>query len=81
MPSLDSEIITLGPDKLTRKQVLSNIDIIRQAEKEFGEIAPREEGLAQTAEIHIVPDKLDQILNKLKKTGALAESEGAVKPI
>ena len=81
LDALDSELITLAPDRPTRKQMLSTIDIIRRVEEKFDGIAPREEVLAQTGEIHISPDKLDQILNKLKKAGALAESEDAVRLI
>ncbi|GEM_PF-2322747 len=81
LDAMDSELITLGPDRQTWKQMLSTIDIIRRVEEEFGGIAPREEVLAQTAEIHISSDKLDQILNTLKKSGALAESEDAVRLI
>ena len=53
LDAMDSELITLGPDRPTWKQMLSTIDIIRRVEEEFGGIAPREEVLAQTAEIHI----------------------------
>ena len=81
LDAMDSKLITLGPDMPTWKQMLSTIDIIRRVEEEFGGIAPREEVLAQTAEIHISPDKFDHILNKLKKSGALAESEDAVRLI
>jgi hypothetical protein len=73
--------ITLGMKEPTREQMLSVIDAIRRVSEEYQGWAPSEIVQARTDAIGISRDHLDEIMQRLRRAGALLESEGRIKLI
>jgi hypothetical protein len=75
LEALHSDQITLAVDRPTREQLLSVMDIIKRVSQENDGRAPKEEVLARTEEIKVPSRALEEILARLRRSGAL-EMEG-----
>lgn len=75
------EQITLGISEVTREQVLSIMDAIKKVSEESGGPASKEAVLSRAEEIGIKRGEFEEILTRLRRAGALIESEGTIKLI
>lgn len=75
------EQITLGISEVTREQVLSIMDAIKKVSEEAGGPASKEAVLSRAEEIGIKRGVFEEILARLRRAGALIESEGTIKLI
>ncbi len=73
--------VRLGMSEPTREQMLSIMDAIKQVSVETRKPASKEAVWARAAEIGITKDSFEEILMRLRRSGALIESEGALKLI
>jgi hypothetical protein len=71
--------ITLGISEVTREQMLSVMDAIKRVSEESGGHAPKDVVLSRVLDIGITREEFEEILARLRKAGALVESEGAIK--
>lgn len=71
--------ITLGISEVTREQVLSIMDAIKRVSEESGGPASKEAVLSRAKEIGITREVFEEILARLRRAGALIESEGTIK--
>jgi hypothetical protein len=76
------EQITLGMSEVTREHIQSVLDAIkREKEDSQGHQASREAVLARAKAIGIKEEDFEDILRRLRRAGALVESEGNLKLI
>lgn len=75
------EQITLGVSEVTREQILSIMDAIKKVSDESGGPASKEAVLSRAEEIGINRREFDEILARLRRAGALNESEGMIRLI
>lgn len=75
------EQITLGVSEITREQMLSIMDAIKKVSKESGGHASKEVVLSRAKDIGITRESFEEILARLRRAGALIESEGTIKLI
>jgi vacuolar-type H+-ATPase subunit D/Vma8 len=71
--------ITLGISEVTREQVLSVMDAIKRVSEESEGPASKEDVLSRAEEIGITREVFEDILARLRRAGALIESEGTIK--
>lgn len=71
--------ITLGISEVTREQVLSVMDAIKRVSEESEGPASKEDVLSRAKEIGITREVFEEILARLRRAGALIESEGTIK--
>lgn len=75
------EQITLGISEVTREQILSIMDAIKKVSEESGGPASKEAVLSRAESIGIKRREFEEILARLRRAGALTESEGTIKLI
>lgn len=73
------EQITLGISEITREQMLSVMDAIKKVSEESGGHAPKDIVLSRAEEIGITRKEFGEILARLRRAGALVETEGTLK--
>lgn len=73
------EQITLAMSEVTREQALSILDAIKKVKEESQGLAPKEEVLARAKAIGIEEEEFEDILRRLRRAGALMESEGTLR--
>ena len=73
--------ITLGISEITREQILSVMDVIRRISEESQGPAPMTHVKARVKEIGISGDDFEEILGRLRRAGALVESNGTLRLI
>lgn len=73
------EQVTLGMSEVTREQMLSVMDAIKKVSEEAGGHASKEAVLARAEEIGIGREGFEEILARLRRDGALVESEGTIR--
>jgi len=73
------EQITLGIGEVGREQIQSVLDAIKREREESGGRAFREAVLARTKAIGITEEDFEEILRRLRRAGALVESEGGLR--
>jgi hypothetical protein len=73
--------ITLGMSEITREQMLSIMDAIKKVSEESGGHASKEVVLSRAKDIGITRESFEDILARLRRAGALIESEGTIKLI
>lgn len=73
------EQITLAMSEVTREQALSILDAIKKVKEEFQGHAPKDEVLARAKAIGIDEEEFEDILRRLRRAGALVESEGTLR--
>ncbi len=73
------EQITLGMSEVTREQIQSVLDAIKRVNEESQGHATREAVLARAESIGIKEEDFEDILHRLKRAGALVESEGTLR--
>lgn len=73
--------ITLGISEVTREQILSIMDAIKRVSEESGGPASKEVVLSRAEAIGITKGDFEEILARLRRDGALIESEGTIKLI
>ncbi len=71
--------ITLGISEVTREQILSIMDAIKRVSEESGGAASKEAVLSRAKDIGITKGEFEEILARLRRAGALIESEGTIK--
>ncbi len=74
-----SEQITLGISEVTREQIQSVMDVIGRVKMESQGQVSREAVLARVKAIGIKEEDFDDILHRLRRSGALIESEGVLR--
>ncbi|MCX6669343.1 MAG: hypothetical protein NTV25_06000 [Methanothrix sp.] len=75
------EQITLGMSEVTREQIQSVLDAIKREKEESQGHASREAVLARAKAIGIKEEDFEDILRRLRRAGALVESEGTLRLI
>ncbi len=70
------EQITLGVSEVTREQIQSVLDAIKRVKEESQGHSSREAVLARVKAIGIKEEDFEDILRRLRRAGALVESEG-----
>jgi hypothetical protein len=75
------EQITLAISEATREQTLSILDAIKKVREESQGSAPRSEVQARAKAIGIEDEEFEDILRRLRRAGALVESEGMLRLI
>lgn len=80
-PMHTPEQITLAISEVMREQILSIMDAIKKVSEESGGPASKEAVLSRAEEIGIKRGEFEEILARLRRAGALIESEGTVKLI
>ncbi|HUI40085.1 MAG TPA: hypothetical protein VLY86_04100 [Methanothrix sp.] len=73
------EQITLAMSETTREQALSILDAIKKVREEFHGSSPRSEVQARAKAIGIEEEEFEDILRRLRRSGALVESEGMLR--
>jgi vacuolar-type H+-ATPase subunit D/Vma8 len=73
--------ITLGISEITREHILSVMDVIRRISEEIQGPAPMTHVKARVKEIGISADDFEEILGRLRRAGALIESNGTLRLI
>lgn len=73
------EQITLAMSEVTREQALSILDAIKKVREESQGLAPKAEVLARANAIGIGEEEFEDILRRLRRAGALVESEGTLR--
>ena len=73
--------ITLGISEITREQILSVMDVIKRISEESHGPAPMEHVKARVKEIGISGEDFEEILGRLRRAGALVESNGTLRLI
>ena len=71
--------VRLGMSEPTKEQMLSIMDAIKQISREIQGPAPKETVWARVREIGITRESFEEILMRLRRSGALIESEGTLK--
>lgn len=71
--------VTLGISEVTREQILSIMDAIKRVSEESGGPASKEAVLSRAKDIGITKGEFEEILARLRRSGALIESEGTIK--
>jgi DNA replicative helicase MCM subunit Mcm2 (Cdc46/Mcm family) len=75
------EQITLAMSEATREKELSILDAIKKVKEESQGSAPRAEVQARAKAIGIDEEEFEDILRRLRRAGALVESEGMLRLI
>jgi hypothetical protein len=75
------EQITLGMSEVTREQIQSVLDAIKRMKEESQGHVSKEAVLARVKAIGIEEEDFQDILQRLKRAGALVESEGTLRLI
>jgi DNA replicative helicase MCM subunit Mcm2 (Cdc46/Mcm family) len=75
------EQITLGISEVTREHIQSVLDAIKREKEESQGNASREAVLARAKAIGIKEEDFEDILHRLRRAGALVESEGTLRLI
>jgi len=73
--------ITLGISEITREQILSVMDVIKRISEESHGPASVEHVKARVKEIGISGEDFEEILGRLRRAGALLESNGTLRLI
>ncbi len=73
--------VTLGMSEVTREQLLSIMDAIKRVSEECQGPAPKEIVQSRAESIGITKGDFEEILARLRRAGALIESEGTIKLI
>lgn len=73
------EQITLAMSEVTREQALSILDAIKKVKEESQGAVSKAEVLARARAIGIDEEEFEDILRRLRRAGALVESEGALR--
>ncbi len=73
------EQITLGMSEVTREHIQSVLDAISREKEESRGKASREAVLARAKAIGITEEDFEDILHRLRRAGALVESEGSLR--
>ncbi len=73
------EQITLAMSEVTREQALSILDAIKKVKEESQGTVPKAEVLARARSIGIGEEEFEDILRRLRRAGALVESEGTLR--
>jgi vacuolar-type H+-ATPase subunit D/Vma8 len=68
--------ITLGMSEITREKILTTMDVIKRACEESQGSASKDLILSRVKEIGISGDDFEDILSRLRRAGALKESDG-----
>jgi vacuolar-type H+-ATPase subunit D/Vma8 len=68
--------ITLGISEITREKILTTMDVIKRACEESQGSASKDLILSRVKEIGISGDDFEDILSRLRRAGALKESDG-----
>ncbi|MGA9099720.1 MAG: hypothetical protein WB392_12410 [Methanotrichaceae archaeon] len=71
--------IRLGMSEPTKEQMFSIMDAIKQISREIQGPAPKEAVWARVQEIGITKESFEEILMRLRRSGALIEVEGTLK--
>ena len=78
LEALSSDVITLGPDVPTREQIRTILGIMRQVSDENQGYVPKEVVINKAKELKISGARLEDILHRLTRAGALTEPEKGV---
>lgn len=78
LEALSSDLITLGPDVPTREQIRTILEIMRQVSDENQGYVPKEVVITKAKELKITGARLEDILHRLTRAGALTEPEKGV---
>jgi len=78
LEALSSDLITLGPDEPTKEQIRTILEIMRQVSDENQGYVPREVVINRAKDLKITGAKLEDILHRLTRAGALTETEKGV---
>ncbi len=73
------EQITLAMSEVTREQILSLMDAIKRVKAESQGAAPKEIVKSRARSIGIKEEDFEDILSRLRRAGALVESEGTLR--
>jgi hypothetical protein len=76
--ALTSDVITLGPDLPTREQIRTILEMMRQISDENDGYVPKEAIITRARDMKITTAKLEDILHRLTRAGALTEAKKGV---